>query len=211
LDAGANEEEVTARYRELARKRHPDKKQHRMGGDDDEKPGAGGEDGQDFDDFIRIKEAYEHLTKEGGVGKQTNPKYAAAKLIEAQRQFDGRERLDANNIDTDDHEDDDLFLARLAAVLSDYGDDGFPVSLIARRWNQIWPDRPFPTPDEYFIERKTNTGGDNTDAEGSIKVVKKKTKLLKFLRWKCRGTQIQFRAVEGEILAFDKASPLSNV
>jgi len=201
LDVGATEEEVTRRYRELARRRHPDKR-HRLGGDgrktaEDE----GGEKG--LDDFIRIKEAYEHLIKEGGVGRQTNPKYAAAKLIEAQRQFDGRDRLDANNIDTGDQEDDDLFLARLAAVLSDYGDDGFPVSLIARRWNQIWPDRPFPTPDEYIIERKTNAGGDNTDAKESIKVVKKKTKLLKFLRWKCRGTQIQFRAVEGEILAFD--------
>jgi hypothetical protein len=185
LDDGASDEEVRKRYHELARRRHPDKR-HRMVGGDDE-----GEE----DDFLRLKEAYEHLTKEGGVGKQQNPKYNEIKLLEAQSRFhgDGRSLSDDN--------DDDLFLARLAAVLSDYGEDGFPVSLIARRWNQIWPDRPFPTPDEYIIERKAKCGY----GEG-VKVVKKKTKLLKFLRFKCRGTTIQFKAVQGDVLAFDMST-----
>lgn len=196
LDEEASDEEVRRRYHELARRRHPDKR-HRMATDDGGS-GDGGDDKIASDDercdFLRIKEAYEHLTKEGGVGKQRNPKYSDVKLLEAQRQLDGDGR------DVTDNNGDDLFLARLAAVLSDYGEDGFPVSLIARRWNQIWPDRPFPTPDEYIIDRRAKCG----DA-GGIKVVKKKTKLLKFLRWKCRGTQIHFRAVGGEVLAFDNS------
>ena len=193
LDEGASDEEVRKRYHELARRRHPDK-QHRMATND------GGGDGGDEKiasdderwDFLRIKEAYEHLTKEGGVGKQQNPKYSDVKLLEAQKNFDG------DGCDGNKSNDDDLFLARLAAVLSDYGEEGFPVSLIARRWNQIWPDRPFPTPDEYIIEWKAKCRN-----AGGIKVVKKKTKLLKFLRWRCRGTDIQFRAVDGDMLAFD--------
>lgn len=185
LDDGASDEEVRKRYHELARRRHPDKL-HRM---------VDGNNEIVEDDFLRLKEAYEHLTKEGGVGKQQNPKYSDIKLLEAQNRFhgDGRSLSDDN--------DDDLFLARLAAVLSDYGEDGFPVSLIARRWNQIWPDRPFPTPDEYIIERKAKCGY----GEG-VKVVKKKTKLLKFLRFKCRGTTIYFRAVQGDVLAFDMST-----
>ena len=184
LDDGASDEEVRKRYHELARRRHPDKR-HRM---------VGGDDGVE-NDFLKVKEAYEHLIKERGVGKQQNPKYSDVKLLETQKKFDG------NGSDVTDNNDGDLFLARLAAVLSDYGEDGFPVSLIARRWNQIWPDRPFPTPDEYIIERKAKCGH-----EEGVKVVKKKTKLLKFLRWKCRGTKIQFRAVEGDVLAFDMST-----
>ena len=182
---GTSDEEVRKRYHELARRRHPDKR-HRM---------VSGDDKNVEDDFLKFKEAYEHLTKEGGVGKQQNPKYSDVKLLEAQKQLDdgGKHIADKN--------DDDLFLARLAAVVSDYGDDGFPVSLIARRWNQIWPDRPFPTPDEYIIECKAKC----RHGEG-IKVVKKKTKLLRFLRFKCRGTKLHFRAVDGEVLAFDMST-----
>ena len=185
LDGGASDEEVRKRYHEIARRRHPDKRHRMVGGDDESVE----------DDFLKVKEAYEHLTKEGGVGKQQNPKYSDVKLLEAQKQFDNEgKHLGGDN-------DDDLFLARLAAVVSDYGEDGFPVSLIARRWNQIWPDRPFPTPDEYIIERKAKCGyGDG------IKIVEKKTKLLKFLRFKCRGTKIQFRDVGGDMLAFDMSN-----
>ena len=157
---------------------------------------VGGDEERVEDDFLKVKEAYEHLTKEGGVGKQQNPKYSDVRLLEAQKQFNDEEKHLA-----DDNDDDDLFLARLAAVLSEYGEDGFPVSLIARRWNQIWPDRPFPTPDKYIIERKARCG----DGEG-IKIVEKKTKLLRFLRFKCKGTKIHFRAVEGEVLGFDMSS-----
>ena len=55
----------------------------------------------------------------------------------------------ADNGFNNDDDNDDLFMARLIAVISDYNDNGFPVALIARRWNQIWPDRPFPS--EYVI------------------------------------------------------------
>jgi len=53
----------------------------------------------------RIKAAYDHLAKEGGIGKQKNQKYDEVKLLEDHR-FD-----DAGH-------GDDLFMARLIAVMA---------------------------------------------------------------------------------------------
>ena len=83
------------------------------------------------------------------------------------------------------------------AVISDYGSSGFPVSLISRRWNQIWPERPFPT--EYVIEYqakcKSNDGV----------TVQKKVNLLKYLKWKCKGSNIQFCNTEKGVVLVDKS------
>ena len=104
---------------------------------------------QNDEEFVKLRAAYEHLTKEGGVGNQRNPKYDEVKLLE-----DGR-RITNNNDNNDDDllilsssddgidddnntnngviddDDDDLFMARLIAVISDYDENcGFPVALI---------------------------------------------------------------------------------
>ena len=112
---------------------HPDKQANQQCDNIDEKKD------DVYDDFVRIKEAYEHLIKEGGIGKQKNPKFDELKLLEDHKRMNNTDNMQ----ETGDDSSDDLFLARLTAVISDYGDDGFPVSLIARRWNQIWPERPF--------------------------------------------------------------------
>ncbi|KAL7552951.1 hypothetical protein ACHAWF_016198 [Thalassiosira exigua] len=185
LDVGADMETVRRRYMELAKTIHPDK----ANGSDEKSDKV-------VDSFVRVKAAYEHLTKEGGVGKQTNPKFEELKLLEDHRrmnnELDMRESLN--------HRDDDLFIARLIAVISDYGDDGFPVSLISRRWNQIWPDRPFPT--EFEIERTVRCGKNDGDGSG-LTTLRKKAKLLKWLKWKCKGTAVHFRNNDGDVLAFD--------
>ena len=182
LDVGVDMETVRSRYFELARLSHPDK----VGSNSDEKK-------EDIvDEFVKIKVAYEHLTKEAGKGKQSNPKYSELKLLEDHR------RMKSDN-NENGNDDDDMFVARLIAVISDYGEDGFPVSLIARRWNQIWPQRPFPT--EYVTE-KTVQCSTEKNASGMM-VVKKKVNLLKWLKWKCKGTNVYFKQSKGDVLAFD--------
>ena len=174
LDMGADMDAVRSRFMELAKKCHPDKSSR--------------QDGNQDECFVRIKAAYEHLA-EGGFGKQKNPKFDELKLIE-------NHRLDSPS---GPEEQDDLFIARLIAVLSDYGDDGFPVSLIARRWNQIWPDRPFPQ--EYVITR-TVKRSKKGEKPGTM-VLQKKVKLLKWLKWKTKHSKVYFRNIDGDVLAFE--------
>ena len=189
LDVGVDMDTVRSRYFELARLSHPDKiTQH-----NDEKK-------EDMvDEFVKIKAAYEHLTKEAGKGKQSNPKYSELKLLEDHR------RINPDN-NGNGNDDDDMFVARLIAVISDYGDDGFPVSLIARRWNQIWPDRPFPT--EYVTERSVQCSTEK-NASGMM-IVKKKVNLLKWLKWRCKGTSVYFKQSKGDVLAFDGSTQTKN-
>jgi hypothetical protein len=185
LDATATHEEIQARYKALAKQHHPDKQfQHNnMHTRDD-----------DNEAFLKIKTAYEHLIYKGGVGSQRNPKFEALRLLTASTESSTCP-VNTCTIEDDGH-DDDLFQARLLVILSDYGDKGFPISSVAKRWNQIWPDRPFPTPGEYLINTKTST-------DSNTKIMQKKVKLLKFLKWKCRGV-VSFRKVNGVELAFQK-------
>ena len=91
-------------------------------------------------------------------------------------------------------------MARLIAVITDYGEKGFPVGLLSRRWNQIWPDRPFPT--EYVIERSIKCHAkEGGGGETGKMVIQKRVKLVKWLKWKTRGTKVQFHQTGGEVLA----------
>jgi ankyrin repeat protein len=196
LEVGVGMDIVRKRYMELAKMNHPDKVLTQ-----DEKK----EDNVVVDDFIKIKQAYEHLTKQNGMGTQKNPKYDELKLLECQKEV---KDASGNCNDDNDDDDDDLFVARLIAVITDYGEKGFPVGLLSRRWNQIWPDRPFPT--EYIIERSIKChskedagggGGGGDDDMGNKMVIQKRVKLVKWLKWKCRGTKVQFHQTGGEVLA----------
>lgn len=193
LASDASIDDLRRRYLDLAKRFHPDKKNSDQGKDADH-------------DFIKIKEAYEHLTKEGGRGRQSNPKFDKVKLIADQRRID--EALTKTNDGGKENRDyfrgDDLFSARLLAVISDYGDSGFPISLISRRWNQIWPDRPFPSPSEYLVEVEVK----NRETGARI-VVSKRVKLLKFLRWKCRGV-VRFQDLGQGMLAFAQTTNINS-
>ena len=191
LEVGVDMDTVRSRYHELARMHHPDK----INSNDEKK------EEEIVDEFVKIKAAYEHLTKEAGMGAQRNPKFDELKLLEDHRRMNNNNSDDTrSDISDDTGGDDDMFIARLIAVISDYGDDGFPVSLIARRWNQIWPDRPFPT--EYVTERRVQCSKDNGDGSGMM-LVRKKVNLLKWLKWKCKGSNVYFRNCNGRVLAFD--------
>jgi ankyrin repeat protein len=233
----ATVEDVRRRFIELAKVCHPDSRggrrrrsdeeHHHQHPHQDEEHDMYDDDNDDKrkeemtendDDFVRIRAAYEHLTKEGGVGNQCNPKYDEVKLLEDRKRIANNDNSDdallilsssnhgidviddnnSNNGIIDD--DDDLFMARLIAVISDYDENcGFPVALIARRWNQIWADRPFPK--EYVIERTVQVDDSTTT------IIRKKVRLLRWLRWKrdrSKCTTVYFRNVEGVVLAFNK-------
>ncbi|KAL3785632.1 hypothetical protein ACHAWO_005976 [Cyclotella atomus] len=180
LEVGASMDAVKRRYWDLARAHHPDKKKHQTLADKD--CNYVYED----NDFIKIKAAYEHLTKQHGIGQQKNPKYDDVKLLENKLASSGADSVD-----------DDLFIHKMLAIISDYGEDGFPVSLISRRWNQIWPDRPFPTLYiiEYQAKSQTNDG----------LTVQKKVNLLRFLKWRCKGSSISFRDTERGVVLVNNA------
>ena len=196
---------------ELTRESHPDGRARRRrcgrdrGNNGNKDNGDGDkETGKDSTakDFVRSRAAYEHLTKEGGVGAQRNPKYDKVKLLEDRRRIvnnadnngggrrrggDASSEVDGITVAVNDDVDNkDLFMAWLIAVISDYGNSGFPVALIARRWNQIWPDRPFPP--EYVIKRTMQCGGggdgDGGASASATTVIQKKVKLVRWLRWK---------------------------
>lgn len=177
LNVGSDMNAVKRRYWELAREHHPDKKRHQTLLDDCNYVA-------DETGFIKIKAAYEHLTKQKGMGQQKNPKYEEVKLLENK----------LASLSTDSNECD-LFISKMLAIISDYGEEGFPVSLISRRWNQIWPDKPFPT--EYIIQypakNKMNDG----------LTVQKKVNLLRFLKWRCKGSSISFRNTERGVVLVD--------
>jgi hypothetical protein len=231
----ATVEDVRRRFIELAKVCHPDSRggrrrrsdeghphqhphqdeEHDMYDENDDVPKE--EMTKNDDDFVRIRAAYEHLTKEGGVGNQRNPKYDEVKLLEDRKRIANNDNSDdelvilsssdhgiddnnSNNNGIIEDDDDDLFMARLIAVISDYDENcGFPVALIARRWNQIWPTRPFPT--EYIIDRTVQVDDSTTT------IIRKKVRLLRWLRWKrdrSKCTTVYFRNVEGVVLAFNK-------
>jgi ankyrin repeat protein len=192
LDVGVGMDIVRRRYMELAKLNHPDKAAQYYDTDNDEKKD------DVVDDFIKIKQAYDHLTKQNGIGTQKNPKYDELRLLECQKKM----KDDGGGDDDDYDDDDDLFVARLIAVITDYGEKGFPVGLLSRRWNQIWPDRPFPT--EYVIERSVKSynkdGGGRNDGTDRV-VIQGRVKLVKWLKWKCRGTNVKLHQNGGEVLA----------
>eukprot|EP00978_Attheya_sp_CCMP212_P007263 scaffold16915_cov42-Attheya_sp.AAC.3 len=183
-------EEIKRRYTELARIHHPDKQQQQqlqMQSNSPDKLNV-----TSVDTFLEIQNAYEHLIQRGGMGSQKNPKHDELKLLTTTRETKRSGNANANDNDNDDH----LFNARILAVISDYREKGFPISNISKRWNQIWPDRPFPSPDEYIIEIEAVTGNDAT-----TQIIKKRVKLLRFLKYKCTHG-VKFKKTNGVMLAY---------
>ncbi|CAB9521911.1 Ankyrin Repeat [Seminavis robusta] len=212
-------DEIYARYKVLARKFHPDKLTR-------DKNMNFGHDKNNDELFMQVKAAYEHLIHHGGVGSQRNPKYEALKMLTQQTTNSSkRENGKEETTSTEDCSlnEDQLFQARILAVISDYGDKGFPICSIARRWNQIWPDQPFPSPVDYIIQVPVVVKQGKKDGSNKILVdngneapatetaiqplettmVPKRVRLLKFLKWKC-GQVVMFRKIDGVELAFQK-------
>mmetsp|Transcript_41026 Transcript_41026/g.62080 ORF Transcript_41026/g.62080 Transcript_41026/m.62080 type:complete len:259 (+) Transcript_41026:360-1136(+) len=213
------DKDIRKRYLELAKAYHPD----RIGSMETEKV-------VEEDRFNRIRDAFEHLTGENqGRGSQENPKHKHLRMLTTSATIAGRKasmaaftnindsEKDAQTFSNDDqkeiskdNEDDIFFQKRILAVISDFGKKGCPVSVLPKRWNQIWPDKPFPSHKEYIVDRfvqvgsraPSSTSTEKGEKNSNITCLKKRVKLLPFLKWKCRGF-VRFRKVNGTILMFD--------
>ena len=84
--------------------------------------------------FDQIRKAYEHLTRDEGIGKQTNPTHSLKLMLE----------LSGEATDEESSEHKDFFKARLVSVLLEYGDNGLDLSNVRRKWTQVWPNTPCP-------------------------------------------------------------------
>jgi DnaJ-domain-containing protein 1 len=116
----ASSDEIRKAYLLRAKQVHPDRF-------------LGGEKSHDFD---QVRQAYDHLSNENGIGKQSNPAHSLRLMLE----------LSGEEVNPDDHEANDktLFKARLIAVLLEYGEKGLDLSNVRRKWTQVWPDIPYP-------------------------------------------------------------------
>lgn len=143
-----NHDEIRRAYLEKAKQFHPDAKSRSLGGN------SGDDQNIDFD---QIREAYELLTSKGGVSsKQKNPAHSINLLLEMQcktPQIVVEEESANEHIGSIDN--DDLFKARLLAVLLDFGEKGMNLGNIPKRWDQIWPSSPL---DSYFNGKKRKSG-----------------------------------------------------
>jgi hypothetical protein len=84
--------------------------------------------------FDQIKNAYEHLTKDEGIGRQTNPTHSLNLML----------GLSSKATDDKVLTPEDFFKARLVSVLLEYGDNGLDLSNIRHKWTQVWPNTPCP-------------------------------------------------------------------
>lgn len=148
LPVNSTMQDIRRAYLTKARQVHPDRQGHN----------------EETEHFDRIRKAYEHLTKEGGNGKQSNPAHSLNLMLELSKSSVNDE---TQTVAADD-DDNDFFKARLLAVLLEYGDKGLDLSNVKKKWNQLWPDVPFP---------------DDTQVSGQ----KKKGGLLEFIRQRAHG------------------------
>jgi len=130
-------QDIRRAYLNKAREVHPDRQRHNA----------------ETNHFDKIRKAYEHLTKEGGNGKQSNPSHSLHLMLELTKSS-GSNDLQTEGADDDDN---DFFKARLLAVLLEYGDKGLDLSNVKKKWNQVWPDVPFP--DENQVSGQKKRGG----------------------------------------------------
>lgn len=114
----ATDVEIRRAYLTKAKQLHPDHNSN-------ESKGVG---------FDQIRKAYEHLTRDEGIGKQTNPTHSLKLMLE----------LNSKTPDEKVFEPEDFFKARLVSVLLEYGDNGLDLSNIRHKWTQVWPNTPCP-------------------------------------------------------------------
>ena len=92
-----------------------------------------------FDD---VKKAYDHLMIQNGAGRQSNPSHSINLMLAMTSQKD-----QCQNHFEENATKDDLFKARLVAVLLEYGDQGIALCNIKKKWKQVWPNIEFPSSD----------------------------------------------------------------
>ena len=167
LKIDASPEEIRKAYLEKARVSHPDVKLIRNKNNIKENS----KHESDIDSFDRIYKAYKHLTIGKGIAtKQKNPAHSINLLLEMQ------DLASFNNSEKNIYSDkENLFKARLLAVLFEYGDKGVYLSNIPKKWDQVWPTVPL---ESYFPKEKRKPGAllelIKSHAGDVVRIVRKK-------------------------------------
>lgn len=105
-----------------------------------------------LDDFIQLHSAYRHLTIEGGRGSQCNPRHVHYPML---MDLDSGTLSPQQRISNSDPSDaTQLFKARLLAVVREFGTKGFPLSILRRKYSQVWAGSELPKPVDFGIKRK---------------------------------------------------------
>jgi hypothetical protein len=128
-----NQEELRKIYLSLAKEVHPDRVT---------------DDGSRFQE---LKRAYEHLTSGGVATTQRNPTHSVALLLEMTRTRSCENEEQAiKTIEKDASscvnrcDEMNILKTRLISVLLEYGNKGLDLSNLIKKWNQVWPNNPFP-------------------------------------------------------------------
>ena len=144
VSPSAKPDELRKAYLSKAKEVHPDRI-----GDDLER-----------NKFQELQQAYIHLTETKGYGNQRNPAHSLNLMLKVAEDNDSVIGTSKGDADTTPLASDDgasCFKARLLAVLLEYGDKGIDLSIIKKKWRQIWgPDEPFPSQYQEF-RSKSNT------------------------------------------------------
>mmetsp|Transcript_24245 Transcript_24245/g.46027 ORF Transcript_24245/g.46027 Transcript_24245/m.46027 type:complete len:472 (-) Transcript_24245:17-1432(-) len=105
-----------------------------------------------LDDFIELHSAYRHLVVEGGRGSQCNPRHVHYPMLTDLDYENPVLHERAANSDALDATQ--LFKARLLAVIREFGTKGFPLSILRRKYSQVWAGSELPKPVDFGIKRK---------------------------------------------------------
>ena len=138
---------IRAKFLELARRLHPDKQVAA--------PSVAGASSDESDAFEAIRAAYHHLTQEGGRGAQTNPTHCLRKMLMATQQAAtkgdgdvGTDGADAAKAAARE------FKAKLAAVCHEHGGAGVPLTLLRKKFAEVWRGEAVPHPSSLGLHRR---------------------------------------------------------
>lgn len=133
MDRKLNQDELRNIYLSLAKEVHPD----RVMGDGSR--------------FQELKRAYDHLTSGGVATTQSNPTHSVTLLLEMTRNRScENEEQDIKTIEKDAYSCENrcnelnILKTRLISVLLEYGNKGLDLSNLIKKWDQVWPNNPFP-------------------------------------------------------------------
>ena len=126
---------IRAAFFACARRLHPDRQPLRDEDDDAEAlVGAVGGGAEVAADFEAARAAYEHLTRDGGVGRQANPTHSLRAMLQATSTGGGA----SGGGVPPEREAARYFKARLLAVVHEYGSEGIPIGSLRRKFAQVW-------------------------------------------------------------------------
>lgn len=156
----ADQATIRAAYLQQIRATHPDGQAHAQHRQlkDDEAVDGGARRSHGLEEFVALHAAWRHLTVEGGRGAQRNPRHEARLMLAAapfaeESRVEHSEDVEVNATDRSEADEAALFKARLLTVIREFGSKGFPVSILRRKYAQVWGGAALPNPATFGLRR----------------------------------------------------------